>query len=485
MALSLAPDLPDSLDWLNGPAPARPVSQRGWLTALAFVNAGSTWSIQKLHDLQALCARHPERLRAFGVHVPRFDHERDPRHVLKRLHRHGVTLPVAHDADWVAWQHYGIRGWPTVVLVDGDGRIQATLSGDVPVTDLDLCIQAFEKQFLPDFDNDPDGDRAGEAGQVSDAAFRQREPEAPLRFPVGLVVTEQYLYVADSGHHRVLECSHEGRVLRQFGSGDPGFMDGPSDQAAFCRPHGICLLRDVLYVADAGNHAVRQINVRSGDVDTLCGSGRVGLPVEGDVTDPRAISLDGPRAVAGVHDQLYIALAGDNRIWSYNLGHARLACLAGSGELSVRDGVGMSAAFAQPVALAAVQQTLYVCDGAGSAIRSLQTRGNATQTVVGQGPWQFGDADGPRTSAQLQEPQAIALDPDAPLLWIADAGNGSLRSLRLGGGEVTTHVLPQRLHGPAGLAVRGGVVWIADTDAHAVLRLDTRTGELHHLPIGE
>ncbi len=484
MALSLAPDLPDSLDWLNGPAPDRPVSQRGWLTALAFVNAGSTWSIQKLHDLQALCARHPKRLRAFGVHVPRFDHERDPRHVLKRLHRHGITLPVAHDADWIAWQHYGIRGWPTVVLVDGDGRIQATLSGDVPVTDLDLRVQAFEGQFLPDFDSDLDADADDGRGKAQ-AVFRQREPEAPLRFPVGLVVTEQYLYVADSGHHRVLECSHEGRVLRQFGSGDPGFMDGPPDQAAFCRPHGICLLRDVLYVADAGNHAVRRINVRSGDVDTLCGSGRAGSPVEGDVTEPRAVSLDGPRAVAGVHDQLYIALAGDNRIWSYNLGHARLACLAGSGELCVRDGIGMTAAFAQPVALAAVQQTVYVCDGAGSAIRSLQTRGNATQTVVGQGPWQFGDTDGPRTSAQLQEPQAIALDPDAPLLWIADTGNGSLRSLRLGGGEVTTHVLPQRLNGPAGLAVGGGVVWIADTDAHAVLRLDTRTGELHHLPIGE
>ena len=143
MALSLAPDLPDSLDWLNGPAPVRPVSQRGWLTALAFVNAGSTWSIQKLHDLQALCAKHPRRLRAFGVHVPRFDHERDPGHVQKRLHRHGITLPVAHDADWVAWQHYGIRAWPTVVLVDGDGRIQATLVGDEPVTDLDSCILAF------------------------------------------------------------------------------------------------------------------------------------------------------------------------------------------------------------------------------------------------------------------------------------------------------------------------------------------------------
>lgn len=474
MALSLAPEFPGSIDWLNAAPPPRPVSQRGWLTALAFVNAGSTWSMQKLHDLQALCARHPQRLRAFGVHVPRFDHERDPRRVLKCLHRHGITLPVAHDADWVAWQQFGIDAWPTVLLIDGEGRIQATLASDGPVADLDARIQAFESEFLPDFDDD-----------AAPVVFRQREPELPLRFPVGLVVTAQHLYVADSGHHRILECSHNGRILRQFGHGDAGFVDGPADDAAFCRPHGICLLRDVLYVADTGNHAVRRVNLRSGEVDTLCGNGRVGRPTEGDVADPRAVALDGPRALAGVNDQLYIALSGDNRIWGYDLGRARLACLAGSGELAVRDGNGADAAFAQPVGLAAVQQTIYVCDAAGSAIRSLQLRDNATQTLVGQGPWQFGEADGARSGAQLQSPQAIALDPDAPLLWIADTGNAHLRSLRLGGGELTTHHLPQRLHGPAGLAVGEGAVWIADTDAHAVLRLDPRTGELQQLPIGE
>ena len=81
----------------------------------------------------------------------------------------------------------------------------------------------------------------------------------------------------------------------------------------------------------------------------------------------------------------------------------------------------------------------------------------------------------------MQEPQAIALDPDAPLLWIADAGNDRLRSLRLGGGEMTTHMLPQPLHGPAGLAVGAGAVWIADTDAHAVLRVDPKTGAVQHV----
>ena len=45
---------------------------------------------------------------------------------------------------------------------------------------------------------------------------------------------------------------------------------------------------------------------------------------------------------------------------------------------------------------------------------------NLVQTLLGQGPFAFGHTDGPRHIAQLQDPQAIALDPDAPTLWIAD-----------------------------------------------------------------
>ena len=71
------------------------------------------------------------------------------------------------------------------------------------------------------------------------------------------------------------------------------------------------------------------------------------------------------------------------------------------------------------------------------------------------------------------------------MLWIADSGNDQLRTLRLGGGELTTHALPQRLHAPCGLAVANGIVWIADTDAHAVMRLDTHSGALRHVPVGE
>jgi sugar lactone lactonase YvrE len=469
---ALAPELPDSLEWLNLAAPVRMAQLRGRACALAFVNAGSAWSQQRLQELSRLQARHGDQLQVVAVHVPRFEHERDARRTARRLALQGLGFPIAHDPAWTAWQHYDIEAWPTVVLIDAEGRVRDKVIGAADAAALENRVaelaQAVQRK----------------AGQ-SIAVRPPPQPAMPLRHPSGIAVAEGYLYVADSGHHRILECDHAGRVLRQFGTGRADLLDGPADIAAFQRPHGLCLQRDALYVADSGNHAVRRIRLRTGDVETLLGNGRAAAPAQGMVVAAAMATLDHPRAVQLSGETLFIACRGDNRIWRYDLGRHQLDIAAGSGALAVRDGPGESASFAEPVALAGVQQILYVCDGAGSAIRTLNERTGQVATLVGQDPWESGRTDGVRHTARLQDPQAIALDPDAPLLWIADAGNDLLRTLRLGGGELATYPLPQRLHGPCGLAVADGAVWIADTEAHAVLRLDTRTGALQHVPVGE
>lgn len=475
MDTPLAPEFPASLDWLNLASPLRMAQLRGKVAALVFVNAGSAWCQQRLIDLATLRKRNGDHLHVVAIHVPRFDHERDPKRAFKRLQRQPLDFPVAHDADWVAWQHFGIDAWPTVVLIDGQGRIRGRIVGDTPLRDLEAAIAKLRGEESPQ--------------SIQPEPFevrRSREPDLPLRFPLGIAIGDQYIYVADSGHHRVLECTPAGRIHRQFGSGGPGFIDGPMELAAFQSPQGLSLQRDVLYVADAGNHAVRRIKLGTGDVETLVGAGRPGTPSEGSVADPRSVALDHPRGVAvSPANVVCISTAGDNRIWTYDLGDRTLRLLAGSGEMALVDGEGPKAGFVGPGALALVQQILYVCDEAGSAIRSVHLRSRQVTTLVGQGAWRFGNVEGSRADALLQQPQAIALDGKSPVLWIADSGNDLLRTLRLGGGELSTISLPQRLHAPSGLAVHNGVVWIADTDAHAVLRFDPGDGSLRQIPIGE
>jgi hypothetical protein len=463
-------ELPRELPWLN----AQAVSMhelRGRPVVLAFVNAASAWCAQRLAELSQWQARNPGRLQILVVQVPRFDSERVPQRSLKLLRRLGVTAPVLLDADWAAWQRFGIEAWPTLVLVDADGNERERITG--LGGDIERALFALVEGLPRPLDED----------LLSTEMLP--EPRLPLRFPTAVAANAERLFIADSGHHRILECSHSGRILRQFGLGTADFMDGPADQAAFNRPQGLALERDYLYVADTGNHAVRRIQLRGGQVETLCGNGRPGDPVEGPLTAGALGPLNHPLALAVAGNQVHIASAGDNRIWSCDLGRGELRLSAGSGRLDLRDGNAMMAAFAQPAGLAAVQQVLYVCDALGSAVRSLQLRNDLVQTLVGQGPWEFGGADGPRSSARLQHPQGIALSADAPLLWIADSGNGLLRTLRLGGGELTTVELPRRLHGPTGLAIAAGAVWIAETDAHGVLRYDIVSGTLEDVAISE
>lgn len=470
--MSLAPELSSSLEWLNAP-PVRLAAQRGRVVALAFFSSGSAYASNLLEDLRFLQARHSDSLAVIGIHTPKFEAERSARLAHKAINRLGVRFPVAHDPDFVAWQHYGVRAWPTVVLLDLQGRVVHTALGDMQREALDRKVA----QIL---------DEAGSADRVFDAVQPVSRPEQrlPLQFPIGLAASASHLYLADAGHHRIVECTLEGRILRQFGSGNAGFLDGSGSDASFQQPRALWLAKDLLYVLDSGNHALRRIKLPTGEVETLAGTGRAG-PLNADTTDPRQQPLNLPCALVGSSDRLYLAMAGANQIWEYDLIQRRLSVLAGSGQLGLSDGPASQAAFAQPSGLALVQQTLYVTDAASSAIRSLNLGTGQVQTLVGQGLFAFGDADGSRSSAMLQFPQGLALDPRAPVLWIVDSYNSSLRMLRLGGGELRRYELDYRLSEPMAIAAGQGVLWVSNTNAHEVIRIDPDSRSVQRLPIGE
>ena len=265
MNAATLPELPAGIAWLNA-QPASLHELHGRPLVLAFVNAASAWCAQRLAELAQWQLRNPGRVQVLVVQVPRFDSERTPQRSLKLLRRLGVSAPVLLDADWAAWQRYRIEAWPTLLMVDAqgcererfvgqDGDVERALAGLVDGLPRPLEEDLRASETLP-------------------------EPRLELRFPVGLAANAERLYIADSGHHRILECNHHGRILRRFGMGTADFIDGPADQAGFNRPQGLALEREQLYVADTGNHALRRIQLRTGQVDTLCGSGRPGDPVE-------------------------------------------------------------------------------------------------------------------------------------------------------------------------------------------------------------
>lgn len=472
--LPSAPEFHAGLEWVNSPPPTLRAA-RGRVVLLGFWHAGSAWCQTLLDDLRFIHGKHADGVSVFGIHSPKFEAERSGRLVQKAINQLGVRFPVANDTGFVTWQHYGIRAWPSLVLIDPHGKVVEIDSGEMRREDLDRRVAAMLEEA---------GARDERVYDVVPPVHRP-EPRVPLGFPSGIAVTQNHLYISDTAHHRILECTHEGRILRQFGSGNPGFLDGSSVEALFQHPRGLAVLKDVLYVADTGNHALRRVRLLNGEIDTVAGTGRPGIASGAPDAELADMPLNAPWDVVGNFDKLHIAMAGMQQVWELDLTRRGLRPIAGSGRLGLVDGVALGASLAQPAGLALVQQTLYVADSAGSAIRSLHLGNGSVQTLVGHGLYDFGDEDGTRSAARLQYPLSIALDPRSPLLWIADTYNNALRMLRLGGGDLRRFEIDYRLQEPGAIAASPGALWVANTNAHEVLRVDLEGRSARRLPVGE
>jgi DNA-binding beta-propeller fold protein YncE len=248
-------------------------------------------------------------------------------------------------------------------------------------------------------------------------------------------------------------------------------------------PQGLALSQGCLYVADTGNHCVRRIRLDSGEVDTVLGAGR---PAYGDVEAQGSglrVSINAPQAVAADGDILYVAATGQNQIVRVDLAAERAATLAGDGRSDVRDGIGGQASLAQPGALALMPGQLLVADSGGNAIRRLRFADLALTTLAGSSPWEPGRLDGTGRKVRLAFPSGLAAAENR--VYVADTCNDRLCVLDPYSAELRTLEFDHPLHEPQGLSFAAGMLWVADRNDHAILRIDPERGTCERVAVGE
>lgn len=454
-----APEIPRSLEWFNTEEPLWLADQRGKVVLLDFWSYGCINSLHIQTDLRHLAQKYPDGLAVIGVHSPKFPHEKIPVQVQKAINRLHIQYPVLNDPELKLAQQYALKTWPSVVVIDPEGYIVGVSRGEGKRKQLDELIANYlgERKF----NDDP--------GPVT--ARLNPEPASTLKFPGKVHASEGRLFISDSGRNRVLECDLTGRVRRIFGSGSPGLVDGQGEYASFRNPQGLVRAADDLFVADAGNHAIRRIRLDSGEVETLSGTGEHGRKMPERFEKALGASLNSPWDLVYEQGVLFIAMAGQHQIWRLPFTSPGFSAYAGSGKEGLLDGPARAACFAQPSGLAMFDEHMYVADAASSTIRVIRMQTQSVATVVGSRS-EFGDHEGMGRDARLQHPQGIAADVGRNLLWIADSYNSKIKTLALHNNRVSDFNIYHPLNEPGGLCVLGDDLFIANTNAHEILRVN-------------
>ncbi|NWN88274.1 MAG: redoxin domain-containing protein [Micrococcaceae bacterium] len=513
---------------------------RGKIVILDFWAFCCVNCLHVLDELRPLEEQYSDVLVTVGVHSPKFEYEAETSAVAAAIERYDIAHPVINDPELITWQAYTARAWPTLVVVDPEGYIVAHLTGEGHVSGLYSLVDQLVEEH-----------EAKGTLHRGEGPYVAPEPVArDLKFPAKAIALgsrgsqESTFLVADTGHHRLVEVADDletviqtiggngsgNAISAETGQAEPdsisvrGYADGGREIALFNEPHGLALLPadvaaqagyDVL-IADAVNHRLRAVNLKTGDVSTVAGNGIQRLidseRVQDETGQSDVVDL-GPFAAGALETSLstpwdvqyseaegvaIIAMAGTHQLFSYDPVTKDLAVYAGTALEGLVDGPADEAWFAQSSGLSVdAEGTLWVDDAETSAVRyvvpSTKTDSKKPEvgTVIGTGLFDFGFRDGTPDDARLQHPLGVTNLPDGSVL-IADTYNHAIRrwapdTVNPDGttkaAEVTT--VARDIQEPSDILVETDAdghavsIVVVETNAHQLIRINVPEKFLH------
>ncbi|MFN2492072.1 MAG: thioredoxin-like domain-containing protein [Pyrinomonadaceae bacterium] len=479
-----APELTGGRGWLNTEKPLSLAALKGKVVLLDFWTYGCINCIHIIPDLKRLEEKYANQLVVIGVHSAKFENEKDTENIRRIILRYEIEHPVYNDADFKVWQSYGVRAWPTQVLIDPAGYVIGGVSGEGNYDIINEVVGKAVEKFR----------KRGELNEepLKLTLERAKVGDLPLAFPGKLLADQkaERLFISDSNHNRIVITRLDGTLLESIGNGVVGATDGPFDKASFYRPQGLALDGDGLYIADTENHLIRRADLKTRTVQTVAGTGQQSKDYfrrgQG-----RTIELSSPWDLQIVQRQLYITMAGQHQIWKLDLDTQEVSTFAGSGREARQDGPLLEAGFAQPSGITSDGKKLYVADSESNIIREIDPSSGVVKTLVGGDLFEFGDVDGTGDDVRLQHPLGVFAFGDRIL--IADTYNHKIKELDPKARSVKTYLGSGKrgqvdggvsaFYEPAGLGIANGKLYIADTNNHAVRVVDLKTKQTSTLNI--
>jgi DNA-binding beta-propeller fold protein YncE len=407
--------------------------------------------------LRKIEEKYGEDVVVIGVHSGKYIAERETDRIREASLRYEITHPIVNDRQFRVWRAYAVRAWPTLAVIDRGGYIVGVHAGEFTAMMLEPLLDALMETKT---------DRTAVT-----SAYRPEAPAIPptlLRYPGKVAVDDDRIAIADTGNHRVLV----GRVnIDKRMRIDRVIQDGLK------APQGMAFQGEILYVTDSENHTVSSVDLGTGAMSILAGTGDQ-MRTQADRV---AGALSSPWDITVIGRTAYIAMAGIHQLWSLDLDTRQLTVHSGSGGEDLADGPHNDALLAQPMGVTTDGKRLYFADSESSAIRwaDVDPAGNVG-TIVGTGLFDFGDVDGIADKVRMQHQQGLAYAPDGRLL-VADSYNNALKWLDIERREANTWL--RGFNEPGGVAIGKERAYVADTNAHRIMVADLATGDLTQLEI--
>ena len=301
------------------------------------------------------------------------------------------------------------------------------------------------------------------------------------------------LYIADGSDNSVTMISSDTDIITIIaGDGFLGFnthgsggYSGDGGLAALASLNGPTSLtvdaaRELLYIADTGNNAVRMVVKSTGKITTIAGLGVAGYSGDGGQATSASMSQPRGTAVDPTTGNLYIADTGNNIIRMVVKSTGVITTVAGSdaglGGYTGDGGPATSALLNCPTGLAfsSTNGNLYIADTGSNVVRMLTKSTDIITTVAGNGHASCSEGGELVPSISLNMPSGLAIDAEKGILYIADSGNNAIRMLNSAG--ILTTVVGDNLSIDKGC---GGPVMYAELNFPHSIALDASSGMLH------
>ena len=253
---------------------------------------------------------------------------------------------------------------------------------------------------------------------------------------------DQNLLISDSLNNRIRQMNAKTGVIEIIaGSGNAGFDgdEGPATGASLNRPTGVAVdSSGNLFISDMFNRRIRRVDAGEA-ISTIAGVGSMGFG--GDqgpathtlVYQPAAVALD--RA-----GNIFIADLGNQRIRRVDVDTGAITTVAGTGQegFGGDGGPATEARLANPSGVAVdAAGNLYIADWDNHRIRRVDAVSGLISTVAGAGENGAGGDGGPATRAQLSSPRGVAVDDDGNF-YIADTGSDRILRVDAATGIIST-----------------------------------------------